>query len=484
MAPRPATRVLVIGLDSAPPALVFDQFRDSLPNLSGLMRDGVWGPLRSCVPAITVPAWMTGYTSKDPGQLGIYGFRNRADHSYTAMAMADSSRVAEPIVWDILARYGKQSVTVGIPPAGPPSPVAGWSVGCVLTPSTTRGRFTYPESLGAEINGLVGEYVVDVPNFRSDDKDYILRSCYEMTEKRFKVVRRLMQAKPWDFFGFVEIGVDRMHHGFWKDHDPSHHKHEPGGRFRPAIRDYYRYVDGLIGGILEETDERTTVLVASDHGAKKMDGGICINEWLIERGYLVLKQRPTSLTPFARLDVDWTRTVAWGEGGYYGRVFMNVEGREPSGAMPAARYEAVRDELAEALGNIPDHRGRALDTKVFKPDRIYRATRNVAPDLMVYFDDLNWRSVGSVGHGSIYTFENDTGPDDANHAEDGIFILRGPGIPPRAEVSGRQLLDLAPTILERFGYPVPPDMQGKSLLDDRNANGRSEPTRAPIADSR
>src|SRR5919108_1442359 len=110
MAGRSDSRVLVIGLDSAPPALVFEQFRDVLPNLSGLMRDGVWGPLRSCVPAITVPAWMTGYTSRDPGELGIYGFRNRADYSYTGLAMADSSRVREPAGWDIPAGYGKQAV--------------------------------------------------------------------------------------------------------------------------------------------------------------------------------------------------------------------------------------------------------------------------------------------------------------------------------------------------------------------------------------
>ena len=133
-------RVLVIGLDSAPPTLVFEQFRETLPNLSQLMQDGVWGPLRSCVPAITVPAWMTGFTSKDPGELGIYGFRNRADHSYTAMEIADSSRVTEPTVWDILARYGKRSVTVAIPPAFPPRPINGCSVGCFLTPTTTRGR--------------------------------------------------------------------------------------------------------------------------------------------------------------------------------------------------------------------------------------------------------------------------------------------------------------------------------------------------------
>src|SRR5689334_14518029 len=111
---RDGRRVFVIGLDSAAPALVFDELREGLPNLSRLMGDGVWGPLRSCVPAITVPSWMTGYTSKDPGELGIYGFRNRSDHSYTGLAIADSSKVAEPTVWDILGRYGKQSVTVAI----------------------------------------------------------------------------------------------------------------------------------------------------------------------------------------------------------------------------------------------------------------------------------------------------------------------------------------------------------------------------------
>ena len=31
-----------------------------------------------------------------------------------------------------------------------------------------------------------------------------------------------------------------------------------------------------------------------------------------------------------------------------------------------------------------------------------------------------------MGHGSIYTFSNDTGPDDANHAEHGMFIVYDP----------------------------------------------------------
>ena len=34
------------------------------------------------------------------------------------------------------------------------------------------------------------------------------------------------------------------------------------------------------------------ILLVSDHGAKRIDGGICINEWLIREGYLVPQKYP------------------------------------------------------------------------------------------------------------------------------------------------------------------------------------------------
>ncbi len=68
-------RLAIIGLDCAAPALVFDRFAD-LPNLRRLMDAGSWGPLLSCDPPITVPAWSCMTASRDPGQLGFYGFRS------------------------------------------------------------------------------------------------------------------------------------------------------------------------------------------------------------------------------------------------------------------------------------------------------------------------------------------------------------------------------------------------------------------------
>ena len=456
------TRVLVIGLDCAPPKLVFDQWVDDLPNLKRLMQEGICGELKSSDPPITVPAWMSMMTSKDPGELGIYGFRNRANYTYDGLALANSMTIHEDTVWDILGRLGKQSVLIGVPPSYPPKPILGNMVSCFLTPST-NGQYTYPAELKHDVERLVGRYLVDVENFRSEEKDGILSQIYEMTRKRFILARDFIVNKPWEFFMMVEMGTDRIHHGFWKHHDPSHPKYQPGSKYEKAIYGYYRYLDGEIGELLSLIDDRTVVLVVSDHGAKKMDGGICINEWLIREGYLTLQETPKEVMPFSKAKINWTKTKAWGEGGYYGRLFLNVRGREPQGVINPQDYEQVRDELCAKLKAITDEQGRPLDTKVLKPQEIYRTCRMIAPDLIIYFGDLLWRSVGSIGFHSIYTYENDTGPDDANHDYNGIFIMYDPQSPSGGRRDGLQLMDVAPTVLEKLGVEVPADMQGKII---------------------
>jgi len=456
-------RVLIIGLDCGEPSLVFDKYRDEMPNLKRLASMGVWGQLESTTPPITVPAWACSMTSKDPGQLGIYGFRNRADHSYEKMTIANARSVNEPTVWDYLGRAGKQSYLVGVPPSFPPKPIVGGSIGCFLSPNA-QSKFTYPESLRDDVLRLAPNYLVDVPNFRTDDKQWLLGKIYEMTEDHFKVIKGLMKEKPWDFLMSVEIGVDRLHHGFWKYHDVTHPKHEPGNPLLHSIHDYYVWLDQQIGGMLELIDDDTTVIVMSDHGAKKMDGGITINEWLINEGYLVLEEKPQGIVPLEKVKVNWSKTRAWGSGGYYSRVFLNVQGREPQGIILPSEYEKVRDELIAKICAIPDDKGKPIATKAHKPQQIYRAVKNVAPDLIVIFGDLYWRAVGSIGLNTLHTFENDTGPDDANHAQMGMFIY----CDPRQNLGGRELkglrlYDIAPTVLNEFGMAVPADMIGKAI---------------------
>ena len=455
-------KICVLGLDSAAPEIAFGDER--LVNLRRLMDLGVYGRLESVVPPITVPAWMCMCTSQDPGSLGLYGFRNRTDYSYDKLGFADSASIQAPSIWDQLAREGKKSIIVGVPPNYPPQQINGISIGCFLTPDPTKDEFTHPTSIKAKITELVGDYPVDVKNFRTDRKDWLKEEIFNMSRKQWKVVRWLLTEQEWDYFHFVDIGLDRMHHGFWNYFDETHVQFQPGNRYQNAIPDYYLWLDEQIGAVLESLDNETIVLVVSDHGAQRLDGGFAINEWLIREGLLVLHEYPKQITPFDRLNVNWSKTKVWSEGGYYARIFFNVQGREPQGVIPASEYESFQNEMKAKLEALPDDKGNPMHSLVFKPRELYCSVRNVPPDLIVHFGGLSWRSIGTVGYPGVHVQENDTGPDACNHAQYGMFILAAPNCPLSGKYEGAHLLDMAPTLLDLAGYKIPESMQGRSLV--------------------
>jgi predicted AlkP superfamily phosphohydrolase/phosphomutase len=455
-------KICVLGLDCAAPEVIFGNER--LVNIRRLMELGVYGRLESVVPPITVPAWMCLSTSQDPGSLGVYGFRNRIDHSYEKLGFANSASIKSLAIWDQLAMEGKKSIIIGVPPNYPPRKVNGISVGCFLTPDTTKDEFTYPTSIKQKINELVGSYPVDVKNFRTDRKDWLREEIFSMSRKQWQVVHWLLKEQEWDYFHFVDIGLDRVHHGFWNYFDKKHVQYEAGNPYENVIPDYYLWLDEQIGKTLELLDQDTVLLVVSDHGAQRLDGGFAVNQWLIDEGLLVLDEPSHGLTEFNKLKVNWSKTRVWSEGGYYARVFFNVQGREPQGVIPAEEYEAFRDEMKQKFEGLEDDRGRPLNSLVFKPNELYRKVRNVAPDLIVHFGGLFWRSIGTVGHPALHVQENDTGPDACNHAQFGMFLLVSPNCPLSSEYQGARLLDIAPTLLDLAGYEIPETMQGRSLV--------------------
>ncbi len=462
--PKSGRKVMVLGLDCAPPEHIFDEYSGDIPNLTKLKENGLYGPLESITPPITVPAWACMMTSKDPGTLGIYGFRNRKDHTYEGLEFATSFKVKEPAVWDLLSEAGKDCIVMSVPPMYPPKSINGIQIGCFLTPSS-EADYTYPKELKSEIESNVGEYIFDIRNFRTDDTQYIIDEAYKMTDAKWKTADYLLSNKPWDFFMVVEMGPDRLNHGIWSFIDPNHPRHDPDNPYKESLREYYRYLDGKIGDLLDKhADEDTTILVVSDHGAKAMVGGVCFNEWLKQEGYLAFSSEADGITPINKMDIDWSQTKAWGDGGYYGRLFLNVEGREPDGIIPADEYDAVRDELIQKIESMVDHEARPMGNKALKPEEIYKEAKGVAPDLIVIFGELRWRSVGSLGHGSIYTFENDTGPDEANHAELGIFIMNNAPDQATGEKQGMHLWDVHSTILDLFGLEPAPGALGTSVL--------------------
>ncbi|MEK7540307.1 MAG: alkaline phosphatase family protein [Patescibacteria group bacterium] len=456
-------KVLVFGLDCGEPSLIFNRYKGQLPTLNRLMDGGTWGELRSVVPPITCPAWMCMMSSKNPGKLGIYGFRHRKKGAdYGSMYLANSTTVKERLLWDELGDAGLKVGLLAIPQTYPLRPVNGWMVGDFLTPDI-QSEYTFPSELKQEIAAEIGEYELDYSNRKEVPPEEVIAGVTSMTKKRFKVLRKFLQNKPWDFAMMHEIGLDRIQHYLWSYSDPTHHKYVKGNPYEGALLQYHKLLDQEIAEVLKLIPEDTVVMVVSDHGGKAMKGAFCINEWLIQNGWMTLKSRPASVSKLEKCDIDWTKTKAWAEGGYYSRIFLNVEGREPQGVVPQDQLKAVRDELKAQLEAVPDMEGMPMKNLVFAPEEYYPVANGDPSDLMAFFGDLQYRAAGTLGHPSLYLLENDTGPDDGVHDWEGICILFDPKQPGKGQVPELSILDVAPTILTKFGLPIPSDYEGKPI---------------------
>jgi predicted AlkP superfamily phosphohydrolase/phosphomutase len=461
--PEVPAKVVVLGLDSVPPAFLFERYLPKMPHLREFLRRAQYGTLRTIDPPITVPAWAVMFSGVDPGTLGVYGFRHRRPGAYHDTYTPTPQMLPVPTLWETLSRAGRRVAVVGMPPGYPPPAVNGVYVGDFLTPPKAANG-TYPPSLRPELDSAGGgPYRFDV-TYRTEDRARIATELFEMTRRRWAFARHLYAKERWDLFVLHEIGPDRLHHAFWKFFDPAHPRHEEHPVFSRLADEYYALLDAEIGGFLAAVDPSATVLLVSDHGSMAMDGCFCINEWLRDRGYLTVRGPvPPPGTTLEKLDVDWSRTRVWGAGGYYARLFFNVRGRDPEGIVADSELPALRAELTRDLEQVRLPDGSPLRPQVFAPKEAYRSVRGDPPDLMAYFGDLKWRSAGTMGYGRWFLEENDTGPDDSVHSFEGFYAIAGPGLSARGASEEHSILEVAPTLTARLGLPPNPHHQARAI---------------------
>jgi len=169
-----------------------------------------------------------------------------------------------------------------------------------------------------------------------------------------------------------------------------------------------------------------------------------------------------------KAEIDWAKTKAWGWGGYYARIFFNVRGREPNGLVAPSDLSKEMRRLKQKIELITDDKGRKMNNSVFEPSSLNGKAIGDKPDLMVYFDDLYWRSAGTVGHNSLYLSENDTGPDDSVHSMDGVFLMYNPRRDLGARrIEGARVEDITPTLMQLFGLEIDSagEMDGRVLTE-------------------
>ena len=462
-----------------PPELLYRRFLPLMPNVGRLLSRSRYGVLKSTDPPITVPAWLVMFSGVDPGSLGLYGFRHRRIGSYTETYLPTPDVARYPAVWDLLSARRDRVCVIGVPPGYPPPHVNGVYVSDLLTPPGAPD-FVWPPEIAAELLGVGGGYDFDVP-FRGENRSQVADEIRDMTRRRFAVARHLWAKEAWRLFILHEIGPDRIHHTFWKFFDPSHPRHEHAPGFVEAVESYYSLLDAEIGALLDLVPHDVAVWIVSDHGSQAMTGGFCVNEWLMRSGYLKLKKRPTEArTPIEKAAIDWRNTSAWAWGGYYARIFFNIRGREPEGVVDERAIPDLIHRLTRDLEQVRLPDGSLLSVKVSRPSDLFQQVRGDAPDLIVYFGDLKWRSLGSVGHGGVFSDGNDVGPDDSVHSFDGVLVFADPHRKASGPLPDQSILDVAPTLLSRLEVPLPAHLQGQPIGEISNGASLAFPTGSRI----
>lgn len=454
-------KVFVFGIDGAPPELLFDKWLDKLPNIKGLMEQGIYAKMNSTIPPSTIVAWNSMMSGKDTSEIGVFSYTYKDENN--EVKLVNSKNINCKLMWDILGEQNKRSIALYVPLSFPVKPINGIMVSDFLTPGVDS-NCAYPEKIKDKIKSMKDpEFFFDVSvglaGHKGLEVEALIEKAYEMTDMQIELLKDLIVNEKWDFFISVMIGSDRLQHMLRRHFDETHRRFIKGSKYKDALKNYYIYLDKKLGEILKLLDEDTIVLVVSDHGMIKQEGKININNWLIKEGYLVLKEDVdvSEKKRFSTEYVDMEKSKAYGGGAYNARVYLNKE-------KLGDEYEKTREDIIEKLKAIPDDKGNKLDTKIYKKEDIYKVTSSPeCPDLTIYFDDLRWASNPDLGQEGIYSWKTAVGADSAGHSRQGCFIIKGKGIKNLGKIEDLDIAQVAPTILKLLDSKIPDDILVKGL---------------------
>ena len=488
--------VYVLGLDGADWSLLRPWIdAGQLPAFEQVLNEGVSGNLNSTLPPVTFPAWKCYSTGKSPGKLGVYEWFSY-DRSTHEIAANDASDFRSREYWDVLADDGRRSGVVNMPTTHPPDSQDGVFV-VAGSPATERKQFTSPASLKTDLLDEIPDYRVK-PNLVLSEAtpDELVDEANALFEQRFDAATWLADEHNCDLVHTTLFATDTLQHRLWD--------------LPEKLRRMYKHIDVLLADLLDRDDAEAVVLM-SDHGFTEIDEVFLINQWLADRGDLVIEDSEThdllatvglteerlkrlvgrlglvnlaqSLVPEAiqrlfpsesgrvaiqDIEIDWTETKAVSLG--RGPIYVNDDAFDDEPAK-----QAYINGLTEAIETLETPAGDPVASAVHDPKDIYTGDCIHGPDLVVEYT-TGVDTPESIG-GSVF---GETTEWLATHRRTGVFAAWGDQI---AEGTvDLDLYDLAPTLLHHAGAAIPKDVDGEVRFNvlagdavDRNVK-RGEPT--------
>lgn len=293
-APEPSgARLLVVGLDGLDWEILdelIDQGR--VPNLAGLIDDGVSAKLLTISPMLSPVIWTTVATGVEPSRHGILDFLVQDASGGESQPVTSVQRRA-PTVWELLSRAGVDVGVTGWWASWPADPVRGYLVsdriayqlfGFRSDPGDAKGKtwppelyerirplIVAPDSIGwDEVTPYLGGPRQSEKEFDAEEQELLqeLRTLLASGRSYMGIGQQLRQTYEPQFEAVYLEGTDTIGHLFMSYRPPR----LPGTderrfeSFSGAVDRYYETADRFLGELLAERGPEWTVLVVSDHG--------------------------------------------------------------------------------------------------------------------------------------------------------------------------------------------------------------------------
>ncbi len=504
--PRP---VVVIGFDGAT-FEILDRLVGAgrLPTFKRLLDTGAHGTLTTTIPPITASAWTSFATGKNPGKHGLIDFVVPRDSAYNVRPINSSDRRAKAL-WELVGEQGLKVGIIGVPITYPPEEVNGFMVSDFTTPSQSS-EYTYPRSLKAELNDLVGQFPL-IASDRAGSRSVreFLQDLRSGEEARHKAALHLLRTKEWDLFVFVFYISDMVQHTLMHIIDESHLDHDPSQaeQYRDMVWDLYTFLDSKLAEFVAALPEDAILLIMSDHGHGPAYFHLHVNTWLHRMGLLHFKtDGPTRLKylmfragftplnmfriaqrlglgflrgkvrhgrgrPFMKnlflslADVDWSTTKAFCVGSF-GQIYVNLTERWEHGSVDHDEYEEVLRTIERAAQSLEDPSlKRPVLESVHRRDELFSGPFvESMPDLILSSTNLEYLCFGHSDFGANNVLTPIVGMT-GHHRMNGILMAWGPGVQSGRTLQGARIVDVAPTILYAMGLSVPKEMDGRILTE-------------------
>src|SRR5215216_559201 len=240
--------------------------------------------------------------------------------------------------------------------------------------------------------------------------DQFLDLCQSIFNRRIQILRHLMNDFQEGVLASIFDDLDRVQHMFF------HNRMD-------VVHDWYQRLDRFVGDITSQVEGwsgKYRYLILSDHGFSHFRKKIHLNRWLLDNGYLSMKNGGRDLR-----GVDWSQTTAYAVG--LNSIYLNILGREGQGIVSADQVERLLDEIKNKLLDWQDADQTPLIQKMRLKHEIYSGPyTRFGPDLVVGYAP-GYRGSAETGLGKVpdVALEPNTDHWGADHCMDSDVV---PGV--------------------------------------------------------